>query len=486
MVPALWRILHIRWRDMPSFTLPPPYTEICFLRRLKCAIAFGWRILQIAFCLSSLIIEEQDLNTRRIVVTGMGLVSPLGCGVEAVWRRLLDGHSGLAALPEDVTEGITSKVAGVVPSLMPDCPWGFDPALAVEPKDHKKMDRFSLFALAAAQEALHQARWQPDTDSARERTATIVGSGVGGFGAIVDAVRTTDGRGPKRLSPFTVPSFLANMAAGHISIRHGFRGPLGAPVTACAASAQAIGDAMRLIRAGEADIAVCGGAEACVDRVSFGAFAAARTMSTGFNHHPTQASRPFDVERDGFVMGEGAGMLVIEELEHALRRGATPIAELLGYGTSADAYHMTSPPDDGAGGRRAMELALRQANLAPEQIGHLNAHATSTPAGDTSELAAIKAIFGTGRGPAVSATKSSTGHLLGAAGGVEAIFTVLALRDQMAPPTLNLAHPDPAAEGIDIISGLARKIATDYAISNGFGFGGVNASLVFRRFESLL
>jgi 3-oxoacyl-[acyl-carrier-protein] synthase II len=486
MVPALWRILHIRWRDMPSFTLPPPYTEICFLRRLKCAIAFGWRILQIAFCLSSLIKEEQDLNTRRIVVTGMGLVSPLGCGVEAVWRRLLDGHSGLAALPEDVTEGITSKVAGVVPSLMPDCPWGFDPALAVEPKDHKKMDRFSLFALAAAQEALHQARWQPDTDSARERTATIVGSGVGGFGAIVDAVRTTDGRGPKRLSPFTVPSFLANMAAGHISIRHGFRGPLGAPVTACAASAQAIGDAMRLIRAGEADIAVCGGAEACVDRVSFGAFAAARTMSTGFNHHPTQASRPFDVERDGFVMGEGAGMLVIEELEHALRRGATPIAELLGYGTSADAYHMTSPPDDGAGGRRAMELAIRQANLAPEQIGHLNAHATSTPVGDTSELAAIKAIFGTGRGPAVSATKSSTGHLLGAAGGVEAIFTVLALRDQMAPPTLNLAHPDPAAEGIDIVSGLARKIATDYAISNGFGFGGVNASLVFRRFESLL
>lgn len=421
------------------------------------------------------------MNARRIVVTGMGVVSPLGCGVEAVWRRLLDGHSGLAALPEEVTEGIASKVAGVVPSLTPDRPWGFDPALAVEPKDHKKMDRFSLFALAAAQEALNQARWQPDTDSARERTATIVGSGVGGFGAIVEAVRTTDGRGPRRLSPFTVPSFLANMAAGHISIRHGFRGPLGAPVTACAASAQAIGDAARLIRAGEADIAVCGGAEACIDRVSFGAFAAARTMSTGFNGHPAQASRPFDVDRDGFVMGEGAGMLVIEELEHALRRGATPIAELLGYGTSADAYHMTSPPDDGAGGRRAMELAIRQANLAPEQIGHLNAHATSTPVGDTSELAAIKAIFGTGRGPAVSATKSSTGHLLGAAGGVEAIFTVLALRDQTAPPTLNLARPDAAAEGIDIVIGSARKIATDYAISNGFGFGGVNASLVFGR-----
>ena len=421
------------------------------------------------------------MTTRRIVVTGMGVVSPLGCGVETVWRRLLDGHSGLIALPDEMTEGIASKVAGVVPGLAPDYPWGFDPARSVEPKDHKKMDRFSLFALAAAQEALNHAGWRPDTDSERERTATIVGSGVGGFGAIVEAVRTTDGRGPKRLSPFTVPSFLANMAAGHISIRHGFRGPLGAPVTACAASAQAIGDAARLIRAGEADIALCGGAEACIDRVSLGAFAAARTMSTGFNGLPTHASRPFDVDRDGFVMGEGAGMLVIEELEHALRRGATPIAELLGYGTSADAYHMTSPPDDGGGGRRAMELAIRQANIAPEQIGHLNAHATSTPVGDASELAAIKAIFGTGRGPAVSATKSSTGHLLGAAGGVEAIFTVLALRDQMAPPTLNLARPDPAAEGIDIVTLSARKIATDYAISNGFGFGGVNASLVFRR-----
>jgi len=421
------------------------------------------------------------VSTKRIVVTGMGMVSPLGVGVEKAWRRLLDGESGLAILPDAVTEAIAAKVGGVVPALSPDSPWGFDPNLAVEPKDQKKMDRFSMFALAAAQEALLQAGWQPDTLDARERTATIVGSGVGGFGAIVEAVRTTDGRGPKRLSPFTVPSFLANMAAGHISIRHGFSGPLGAPVTACAASAQAIGDAMRLIRAGEADVAVCGGAEACIDRVSFGAFAAARTMSTSFNEEPTRASRPFDLARDGFVMGEGAGMLVIEELEHALRRGATPIMELLGYGTSADAYHMTSPPDDGAGGRRAMELAIRQAQLAPEQIGHLNAHATSTPVGDISELAAIRAIFGTGRGPAVSATKSSTGHLLGAAGGVEAIFTILALRDQVAPATLNLEQRDPAAEGIDIVTGTARPIATDYAISNGFGFGGVNASLVFGR-----
>ncbi|WP_338771830.1 beta-ketoacyl-ACP synthase II [Massilia sp. METH4] len=414
----------------------------------------------------------------------MGIVSPLGCGADAAWKHLLEGRSGLARLPDGVTEGIAAKVGGVVPPLTPASPWGFDPDRVVEPKDQKKMDRFTLFALAATQEALQQARWQPGTDGERERTATIVASGVGGFGAIVDAVRTTDGRGPRRLSPFTVPNFLANMAAGHISIRHGLRGPLGAPVTACAASAQAIGDAARLIRAGEADIAVCGGAEACIDRVSLGSFAAARTMATNFNDEPTQASRPFDVARDGFVMGEGAGILVIEELEHALQRGATPIAELLGYGTSADAYHLTSPPEDGAGGRRAMELAIRQAGIAPEAIGHLNAHATSTPVGDASELAAIRAVFGAGRGPAVSATKSSTGHLLGAAGGVEAIFTLLALRDRMAPPTLNLATADPAAEGIDIVSGTARPIETEYAISNGFGFGGVNASLVFGRFPA--
>ena len=421
------------------------------------------------------------MNTRRIVVTGMGMVSPLGCDVETAWRHLLEGRSGLVGLDEALTDGIPARVGGVVYAQSPEHPWGFDATLAAEAKDQKKMDRFSLFALAAAREALAQAGWQPDSDEARERTATIVGSGVGGFGTIVDAVRTTDGRGPRRLSPFTVPGFLANMAAGHISIRHGFRGPLGAPVTACAASAQAIGDAARLIRSGEADVAVCGGAEACIDRVSLGAFAAARAMSTGFNEHPTQASRPFDLARDGFVMGEGAGMLVIEELEHALQRGATPLAELIGYGTSGDAYHMTSPPDDGNGGRRAMQLAIRQAGIDPALIGHVNAHATSTPAGDASELAALKAIFGTGSGPAVSATKSSTGHLLGAAGGVEAIFTILALRDQLAPPTLNLDQPDPAAAGVDIVTGTARTIATDYAMSNGFGFGGVNASLIFKR-----
>lgn len=343
------------------------------------------------------------------------------------------------------------------------------------------MDRFILLALLAAEEALQQAGWRAVTPHQQERTATIVASGIGGFPAIVEAVRTVAERGVRRLSPFTIPSFLANLAAGHLTIRHGFKGPIGTPVTACAAGVQAIGDAARMIRAGEADVALCGGTEACVDLVSLGGFAAARALSTAFNDRPAEASRPFDQGRDGFVMGEGAGLLVIEALEHAEARGARPLAELAGYGTTADAYHMTAGPEDGEGARRAMEAALRRAGVAPGEVGHLNAHATSTPVGDRGELAAIKALFGQGQGPAISATKSATGHLLGAAGGLEAIFTVLALRDQTAPPTLNLADPDPAAEGLDLVGPEPRALATDYAISNGFGFGGVNASVLFRR-----
>jgi 3-oxoacyl-[acyl-carrier-protein] synthase II len=294
----------------------------------------------------------------------------------------------------------------------------------------------------------------------------------------VEAVRTTDQRGIRRLSPFTVPSFLVNLAAGHISICYGYKGPLGAPVTACAASVQAIGDAARLIRAGEAEIAICGGAEACINLVSLGGFAAARALSTSFNDMPTRASRPFDRDRDGFVMGEGAGILVIEELQHALAREARPIAEVVGYGTTADAYHLTSGPEDGEGAARAMQLALRQAGLAAGEVQHLNAHSTSTPVGDSSELEAIKAVFGTDRRIAVSATKSATGHLLGAAGGLEAIFTILAIRDQIAPPTLNLENPDCLADGVDLVGGEARSIPITHAISNGFGFGGVNASII--------
>lgn len=422
-------------------------------------------------------------NSMRIVVTGTGVVSPLGCGSETVWSRLLAGQSGIRALPAEFSEGTGCAVSGQVPSLAEDPQAGYDPERYVGAKERKKMDRFIEFALVAAEEALAQAGWHPTDEAQRRRTATIIASGVGGFGAIAEAVRTTDERGPRRLSPFTAPSFLANMAAGHVSIRHGFKGPLGAPVTACAAGAQAIGDAARLIRSGEADIAVCGGTEAAIHRVTLGSFAAARALSTGFNDHPQQASRPFDRDRDGFVMAEGAGLLVIESLEHALARGAQPLAELVGYGTSADAYHLTAGPENGDGARRAMEQALRQAGIEASEVQHINAHATSTPVGDRGELAAIRAVFGTGSGVAITSTKSSTGHLLGAAGGIEAIFTILALRDQIVPPTLNLINPDEAATGLDLVATNARHMPMHYALSNGFGFGGVNASLLFRRWQ---
>lgn len=417
---------------------------------------------------------------RRVVVTGMGVVSPLGTGSELVWKRLLSAQLGLRQLPE-WSEKLPVKIAGIVPNKEQDAEGGFDPDEVVPVKDQRKMDRFILFALVAASEAITQANWQPTDAYERQRTATIIASGIGGFPAIVDSVRTTDIRGVRRLSPFTVPSFLANLAAGHVSISHGFKGPLGTPVTACAASVQAIGDAARLIRSGEADVAVCGGAEACIDLVSLGGFAAARALSTGFNETPHLASRPYDRDRDGFVMGEGAGILVIEELDHAIARGAKPLAEIVGYGTTADAYHMTAGPEDGEGAQRAMQIALKQANLLPSDIQHLNAHATSTPLGDASELAALKSVFGKDAALAISATKSATGHLLGAAGGLEAIFTILALRDQIAPPTLNFVNADAAAEGLDIVGPSARPMAMEHAISNGLGFGGVNASVILRR-----
>lgn len=420
---------------------------------------------------------------QRIVVTGMGAVTPLATGVEASWSRLLVGRSGIRRLPDDIVGDLPAKIGGVVPSRQEDPETGFDPDSVLAPKDQRKADRFILFALAAAGEALAQAGWRPVLEKDLSRTATIIASGVGGFPAITEAVRTVDQRGVRRLSPFTVPSFLVNLAAGHISIRYGFKGPLGAPVTACAAGIQAIGDAARLIRANEADIAVCGGTEACMNVVSLGGFAAARSLSTGFNEVPARASRPFDRSRDGFVMGEGAGVLVIESLSHAIARGAEPLAELVGYGTTADAHHLTSGPEDGDGARRAMEIAIGQAGISPREVRHLNAHATSTAVGDLGEIAAIKRVFGLDSGLAVSATKSATGHLLGAAGGLGAIFTIRALRDQVAPPTLNLNEPDRAGDGIDFVANQARPMEMDYAISNGFGFGGVNASALFRRWD---
>lgn len=417
---------------------------------------------------------------RRVVVTGMGAVSPIGCGVEVTWSRLIAGRSGIRALPETMTAGIPVKIGGRVPDIQADPEGGFDPDAAAARKDQRKMDRFILFALAAASEAINQAGWKPDDPLSRQRTATIIASGVGGFLAIAEAVRMAD-KGIRKMSPFTVPSFLVNLAAGHISIRHGFEGAIGAPVTACAAGVQAIGDAVRLVRANEADVVVCGGTEACLDRVSLGGFAAARTLSNGYNEMPERASRPFDRDRDGFVMGEGAGIVVIEELEHAEARGAKSIAEIVGYGTTSDAYHMTAGREDGDGPRRAIEIALRQAGIPASEIQHLNAHATSTPVGDRGELEAIKSVFGTKGGVAISSTKSATGHLLGAAGGLEAIFAILALRDQIVPSTLNLVNPDSAAEGLDLVRGEPRHMKIQHAVSNGFGFGGVNASIVFRK-----
>lgn len=420
---------------------------------------------------------------RRVVVTGMGAVSPLGSGTDVLWRRLTAGRSGIRRLPDEIVPDIDSKVAGVVPSRADD-PNGFDLDAVVAPKDRKKMDRFIHFALEASRQALEQAGWAPQAPEDRARTATIIASGIGGFHSIVDAVTTVESRGARRLSPFTVPAFLANLAAGQVSIRHGFRGPLGTPVTACAASVQAIGDAVRMIRSGEVNVALCGGAEACINRVSLGAFAAARALSTSFNDVPVEASRPFDARRDGFVMGEGAGILLVESLEHAEERGASPLAEIVGYGTSADAYHMAASPPDGEGAQRAMRYALAMAGLEPSQIGYINAHATSTPVGDAGELAAIRAVFGAGASPAISSTKSATGHLLGAAGGLEAVISVFALRDGLLPPTLNLQEPDEKAEGLDLVGLKSRRSNVELALSNGFGFGGVNASIILRKWGS--
>lgn len=420
---------------------------------------------------------------KRIVITGMGAVSPLGTGTEQAWQHLLAGKSGISTLPQSLAKGSPVPIAGWIKPLAEEPLFGLDVADHLPAKELRRIDRFIQFALIAAEEAIQQAGWRPATEHESERTATIIASGIGGFPAIAQAVRKGELEGVERLSPFIIPSFLVNLAAGQVALKHQFKGPLGAPVTACAAGVQAIGDAARLIQANEADIVICGGAEACIDQVSLGGFAAAKALSTQFAHTPERASRPFDTARDGFVMAEGAGILVIESYEHAMARGATPIAELVGYGTTSDAYHITSSPEDGAGAARAMSIALKQAGVTPAAIDHINAHATSTPVGDAGELAAIKRVFGTqGDSPAISATKSSTGHLLGAAGGLEAIFAIKAITSQCCPPTINLEQADERASGLTIVGQQALPRKIDYALSNGFGFGGVNASVIFKRF----
>jgi len=416
---------------------------------------------------------------QRVVVTGMGLVTPLGVGVSRVWKALSEGCSGITAVTRFDVSDLPAKIAGMVPEgLARD--GHFEADAYMPPKEQRRVDRFIRYAIAAADEALQDAGWKPQTEEQRQRTGTMIASGVGGFPAMIDGQDVLTNQGPRRISPFLIPSFLVNLAAGQISIRHGLKGLIGAPVTACAAGAQAVGDALRAIRSGEADVVVAGGAEACINRLSLAGFAAARALSTARNDKPAEASRPFDSDRDGFVMGEGAGVLVLESLEHARSRGARILAEVLGYGASADAHHITSPPKDGAGAQQAMNMALRHAGISPDAVDYINAHSTATGMGDLAEINAVRAVFGNAVAKlSMSSTKSAIGHLLGAAGAVEAIFSVLAMVKGVVPPTLNLENPDPECSGIDLVAREAKERPVGVAMSNAFGFGGVNASLLF-------
>jgi 3-oxoacyl-[acyl-carrier-protein] synthase II len=415
---------------------------------------------------------------RRVVVTGIGLVTPLGVGFERVWQRLLAGKSGIGAIQRFDVSDLPAKIAGQVP-LGETANGGFNADDWVPPKDQRKMDEFIVFAMGAAIQAVQDSGWEPEDEEGRERTGVCIGSGIGGLPGITEGAVTLHERGPRRMSPFFIPSNLINLASGHVSIRFHFSGPNHAVVTACSSGAHAIGDAARMIQWDDADVMVCGGTEAAICRVGVAGFAAARALSTGFNDTPERASRPWDKARDGFVMGEGAGIVVVEELEHAKRRGAKIYAEILGYGMSGDAHHITAPAEDGNGAFRAMRNALKRAGMAPDQIDYINAHGTSTPLGDEIELGAVKRVFGDHVYKlSMSSTKSAIGHLLGAAGSVEAIFSILAIRDGIVPPTLNLEDPSQSCD-IDLVAKTAKERKVRFALSNSFGFGGTNASLIF-------
>ena len=415
---------------------------------------------------------------RRVVVTGLGLVTPLGIGVDQVWRRLLGGESGLSAIQSFDTSDLSCRIAGSVP-LGETAAGRFNADDWVEHKDQRKMDPFIMFAMAAADMAIADSGWNPEAEGDLDATGVLIGSGIGGLPGISESSVTLHERGARRISPFFIPSNLINLASGQVSIKHGFRGPNHAVVTACATGAHAIGDAARLIQYEDADVMVAGGAEAAICRVGIAGFAAARALSTNFNDTPERASRPWDVDRDGFVMGEGAGVVVLEELEHARKRGARIYAEITGYGLSGDAYHMTAPAPDGSGGQRAMKAALKRARLDPDAIDYINAHGTSTPMGDELELNSVKTVFGDHAYKlSMSSTKSAIGHLLGAAGAVEAIFSILAMRDGVVPPTLNLDNPSPGCD-LDLVPHRAKERPVRRVLSNSFGFGGTNASLIF-------
>ncbi|MBP7242599.1 beta-ketoacyl-ACP synthase II [Amaricoccus sp.] len=418
---------------------------------------------------------------RRVVITGLGMVSPLASGVEETWSRLVAGRSGAGPITLFDASNLATRIACEAPrGDGSDGTFNADDWMS--PKESRKVDNFILFAVAAAEQAVTDAGWKPEAEEDRLRTGVMIGSGIGGLATIADTAVVLKEKGPRRVSPFFIPGSLINLCSGQVSIRYGFKGPNHSVVTACSTGAHAIGDAARLIMWGDADVMVAGGAEAAICELGIAGFNACKALSTGYNDTPEKASRPYDRGRDGFVMGEGAGVVVLEELEHARARGARIYAEVAGYGLSGDAYHITAPAPDGDGGYRAMQAALRSAGITPEEIDYVNAHGTSTPMGDEIELGAVTRLLGAHAARAtMSSTKSSTGHLLGAAGAIEAIFCVLALRDQVAPPTLNLE--DPSVETpLDLAPLKAREREIRVALSNSFGFGGTNASLVLKQF----
>ncbi len=421
-----------------------------------------------------------DVDQRRVVVTGLGMVTPLGDGVGHNWSRLTDGQSGIRKITNFDTADLAAKIAGQPPDG--NVPYAFRADDYVAAKDRRKMDDFIVFAVAAAQQAVEDSGWQPEKEEDRCRTGVMIGSGIGGLKTIEEASILLKERGPRRVSPFFIPSALINLASGHVSIRHGFKGPNHAVVTACSTGAHALGDASRLIKFGDADVMVAGGAEAAVCPIGVAGFAASRALSTDFNDEPERASRPWDKARDGFVMGEGAGVVVLEEYEHAKARGAKIYAEITGYGLSGDANHITAPAADGDGGFRSMQGAMKNAGLGPDDIDYVNAHGTSTPLGDEIELGAVKRLFGDASSKiSMSSTKSSIGHLLGAAGSVEAIYSILAVQNDLVPPTLNLEDPSDGCEDVDLVPLKAKERKVRAALSNSFGFGGTNASLIIAK-----
>ena len=415
---------------------------------------------------------------RRVVITGLGMVTPMACGVETTWRRILACESAAAKVENFDVSDLPCQIAAQVPrGAAPDA---FNPDDWMDPKEQRRVDDFIIYGMSAATQALRDADWAPKTYEEEIETGVLIGSGIGGLGGIYDASITLHEKGPRRISPFFIPGRLINLVSGQVSIANNLKGPNHSVVTACSTGAHAIGDAGRLIALGDANVMLAGGAESAVNRLSLAGFSACRALSTGFNDRPKQASRPYDRDRDGFVMGEGAGCVVLEEYEHAKARGARIYAELVGYGLSGDAYHITSPAPDGDGAFRAMSAALKRAGMSVAEIDYVNAHGTSTPVGDEIELRAVERLLGNSAGKTtMSSTKSSIGHLLGAAGAVEAIFSILAIRDQVAPPTLNLDNPS-VETAIDLAPHAARKRSIQAALSNSFGFGGTNASLIFR------